>query len=346
MRSHSQVLPAGRSDCILYCRELLVTSRIRSGEDVQLKTSNGLHPALLPLYSPSCAAGAPRHRARGARGSGPVSGAAAAGWRVPAEPTVPRLNSQGPNFRVLVSRRGWKRPPPAPPRRSPSMASFEERALLRQLHSLGVDIEHERERACDAEAAPPLSPTRAGGARAWHREMQKQWAQEALVRPPPRLAMDGRDPRVAMRSHRHPIPNARSAVAQYQLSLEEKAVQAWRAGKHWAPFVRPDSTDERLVPPCPTGRLCWEPYEEHGLHPTKGAQEKKVAANRQRQLQRHGFRPPSNFVQEREVAAKQFVSAGVPNGKEPPPIAEKLGVMMAARSKRAKDLTPRYKWQR
>ena len=46
-------------------------------------------------------AGAPTHpwasvrsRTRGARGGGPVSGAAAAGWQVPAEPTMPRLNAQ------------------------------------------------------------------------------------------------------------------------------------------------------------------------------------------------------------------------------------------------------------
>ena len=58
--------------------------------------------------------------------------------------------------------------------------------MLRQLRALGVDVEHERERARTAEAAPKLPPTsrRAGAARAWEREMQTQWAQEALVRPP------------------------------------------------------------------------------------------------------------------------------------------------------------------
>ena len=110
------------------------------------------------------------------------------------------------------------------------MATFEERALLRQLQALGVDVEHERERARTAEASPKLPPTRAGAARAWERDMQKQWAQEALVRPPARLTRDGREARVATRSHRHPIPNAFGRdVAEYQLLIEEKAVLAWGA---------------------------------------------------------------------------------------------------------------------
>ena len=53
--------------------------------------------------------------------------------------------------------------------------------MLRQLRALGVDVEHEHERARTAQAAPKLPPTTK---RAWEREMQTQWAQEALVRPP------------------------------------------------------------------------------------------------------------------------------------------------------------------
>jgi len=237
--------------------------------------------------------------------------------------------------------------------------------MLRQLRALGVDVEHERERARTAEASPKLPPT--GAARAWEREMQKQWAQEALVRPPARLAKDGREPRVATRSHRHPIPNAFGRdVADYQLLIEEKAVQAWGASEkenkhslcrphpeHWRPsrdtntqqrtvdeaepgagFVRPEGAEEPEVGLlCPTGRLCWEPWEEHNLHPTQRAMQQRMVANRQRQLHRHGVRAPSDFVQEREVATKQFKSAGVPNGKELPPRSEKLGQMMVARSK-------------
>ena len=59
--------------------------------------------------------------------------------------------------------------------------------MLRQLRALGVDVEHERERARTAQAAPKLPPTSqraTSAARAWEREMQAQWAQEALVRPP------------------------------------------------------------------------------------------------------------------------------------------------------------------
>ena len=58
--------------------------------------------------------------------------------------------------------------------------------MLRQLRALGVDVEHEHERARTAEAAPKRPPTsnRAGAARAWKRDMQAQWEQEALVRPP------------------------------------------------------------------------------------------------------------------------------------------------------------------
>jgi hypothetical protein len=71
-----------------------------------------------------------------------------------------------------------------------------------------------------------------------------------------------------------------------------------------------------------------------------------VLANRQRQLHRHyGVRAPADFVQEREAAAKQF-NARARDGKEPPPQSEKLLQMLAARSKRAKDLTPRVKWQK
>ena len=86
-------------------------------------------------------------------------------------------------------------------------------------------------------------------------------------------------------------------------------------------------------------------YEEHNLHPTQRAQQQRVLANRQRQLHRHGVRAPTGFVQEREAATKQF-NAGARDGKEPPPQSEKLVQMIAARSKRAKDLTPRYKWQK
>ena len=110
------------------------------------------------------------------------------------------------------------------------MTTFEERAMLRQLQALGVDVEHERQRARTAGASPKLPPTRAGAARAPERDMQKQWAQEALVRPPARLARDGREARVATRSDRHPIPNAFGRdVAEYQRLIEEKAVQAWGA---------------------------------------------------------------------------------------------------------------------
>ena len=103
---------------------------------------------------------------------------------------------------------------------------------------------------------------------------------------------------MATRSHRHPIPNAFGRdVAEYQLLIEEKAVQAWGAGydhykenkhsvcrpypEHWRPsretntqqrtvdeaapaagFVRPEDAEEPEVGLiCPTGRLCWEPYE-------------------------------------------------------------------------------------
>ena len=207
------------------------------------------------------------------------------------------------------------------------MATFEERAMLRQLQELHVDVEHERERARTAAASPQLPATRAGARRGWERDMQKQWAQEALVRPPARLARDGREPRVAARSHRHPIPNAFGRdVGEYQLRLEEGAVQAWGAlyepgerglsigekenkhsvcrpyPQHWRPsretnthertvddaepaagYARPEDAEEPEVGLlCPTGRLCWEAYEEHGLHPTQRAQQQRVLANRHR----------------------------------------------------------------
>jgi len=208
------------------------------------------------------------------------------------------------------------------------MATFEERAMLRQLQALHVDVEHERERARTAAASSPQLPaTRAGARRGWERDMQKQWAQEALVRPPARLARDGREARVAARSHRHPIPNAFGRdVAEYQLRLEEGAVRAWGAlyepgerglsigekenkhsvcrpyPQHWRPsretnthertvddaepaagYARPEDAEEPEVGLlCPTGRLCWEAYEDHGLHPTQRAQQQRVLANRHR----------------------------------------------------------------
>ena len=55
------------------------------------------------------------------------------------------------------------------------MATFEERAMLRQLQALHVNVEHERERARTAatSSSPQLPATRAGARRGWERDMQK-----------------------------------------------------------------------------------------------------------------------------------------------------------------------------
>ena len=139
--------------------------------------------------------------------------------------------------------------------------------MLRQLQALDVDVKHERERARTAAASPQLPATRAGARRGWERDMQKQWAQEALVRPPARLARDGREPRVAARSHRHPIPNAFGRdVGEYQLRLEEGAVQAW--GALYEPGERGLSIGEKenkhsVCRPYPQH---WRPSRETNTH--------------------------------------------------------------------------------
>ena len=47
-----------------------------------------------------------------------------------------------------------------------------------------------------------------------------------------------------------------------------------------AGYARPEDAEEPEVGLlCPTGRLCWEAYEEHGLHPTQRAQQQRGRAH-------------------------------------------------------------------
>ena len=74
-------------------------------------------------------------------------------------------------------------------------------------------------------------------------------------------------------------------------STYENAVEAWRSNAQRtvddaepaAGYARPEDAEEPEVGLlCPTGRLCWEAYEDHGLHPTQRAQQQRVLANRHR----------------------------------------------------------------